>query len=67
MEGHLADELLADCLEELRVELEDVKFLGSYPAVGAGSSEVREQIAVRRLAARDWIAGLRAKLPGAGS
>lgn len=66
VEGHLADELLADCLEELRVELEDVKFLGSYPAVGAGSSEVREQIAVRRLAARDWIAALRAKLPSAG-
>jgi prephenate dehydratase len=67
VEGHLADELLADCLEELHVELEGVKFLGSYPAVGAGSSEVREQIAARRLAARDWLSGLRSKLAPAAA
>jgi prephenate dehydratase len=62
VEGHLADDLLADCLEELRVELKDVKFLGSYPAVGAGSSELRREIAGRRLEAREWLAGLRANL-----
>jgi prephenate dehydratase len=62
LEGHLADDLVADCLEELHVALDGVKFLGSYPAVGAGSSAIREQIAARRLEARAWLAGLRAKL-----
>jgi prephenate dehydratase len=67
LEGHLADGLVADCLEELHVALEGVKFLGSYPAVGQGSSAIREQIAARRLEAQAWLAALRAKLPpGAG-
>ncbi|HTW98392.1 MAG TPA: prephenate dehydratase [Acidimicrobiales bacterium] len=60
--GHLADELVADCLEELHVTLGRLKFLGSYPAYGAESSRVREEIAARRAEARAWLGSLRAKL-----
>ena len=35
LEGHLADELVADCLRDLRSKVADIKFLGSYPAAGA--------------------------------
>ena len=34
LEGHLADEVVADCLRVLHAELAGVKFLGSYPAAG---------------------------------
>ncbi len=59
VEGHVADRLLADCLEELHVDLEAVKFLGSYPAVGAGSAAIRAEIAARRLEAKAWLDGFR--------
>ena len=35
LEGHLADEVVADCLRDLRSKVADIKFLGSYPAAGA--------------------------------
>ena len=31
LEGHIADELVADCLRDLKSKQADVKFLGSYP------------------------------------
>ena len=34
LEGHIADEVVADCLRELKIKQGDVKFLGSYPAAG---------------------------------
>ena len=34
LEGHVADELVADCLRDVRSKEADVKFLGSYPAAG---------------------------------
>ena len=34
LEGHIADEVVADCLRSLRAKVEDVKFLGSFPAAG---------------------------------
>ncbi len=34
LEGHVDDEVVADCLRDLRVQLATVKFLGSYPAAG---------------------------------
>jgi len=66
VEGHVADEVLGDCLRELHMELEAVKFLGSYPVEGAGASRLREEIAVQRRAADEWLASLRGLVEGTG-
>ena len=39
LEGHIADEVVADCLRELTQKQAEVKFLGSYPAAGARALE----------------------------
>ncbi len=39
LEGHIADDVVADCLKNIRAKHADVKFLGSYPAAGRGSDE----------------------------
>ena len=41
LDGHVADEVVADCLRSLRAKQADVKFLGSYPAAGDHGHEVR--------------------------
>ena len=43
LEGHVADEVVADCLRVLHAELAGVKFLGSYPAAGEHGPAVRER------------------------
>jgi prephenate dehydratase len=59
LEGHIGDELVADCLRELKSKVEDVKFLGSYPAAGEhGPARRREAEAAWRSASR-WVTGLR--------
>ncbi len=59
IEGHLADEVLADCLRDLHATLPGVKFLGSYPAGGADGQQRREAASEAWLAADNWIQGLR--------
>ncbi len=62
LEGHLGDELVADCLRDLRPKVADIKFLGSYPAAGDhGPSRRREAQAAWR-AAHDWVEELRARI-----
>ncbi|MFN8053562.1 MAG: prephenate dehydratase [Acidimicrobiales bacterium] len=61
-DGHLADDVMADCLRALRTK-QDVKFLGSYPADGPDGERVREDSDAQRDAADAWLAGLRAQLP----
>ena len=34
IEGHVADEVMSDCLRDLHATLPELKFLGSYPAAG---------------------------------
>ena len=34
IEGHVADEVVSDCLRDLHATLPEIKFLGSYPAAG---------------------------------
>ena len=34
LEGHIDDEVVADCLRELHAQLAGLKFLGSYPKAG---------------------------------
>jgi prephenate dehydratase len=62
IEGHLADEVLADCLRDLHATLPGVKFLGSYPAGGADGQQRREAASEAWLAADNWIQGLRGHL-----
>lgn len=60
-EGHLADEVVGDCLRELHMELGEVKFLGSYPVAGA-HSRVSDAIDAARQQADGWLASLRRKV-----
>ena len=60
MEGHVADELVADCLRDLKSKQTDVKFLGSYPAAGPLGESARRD-AGRRLAGGRRVAGLVAR------
>jgi len=59
LEGHIADELVADCLRELHASLAEVKFLGSYPAAGEEGAAIRRDAEASWRAADEWIARLR--------
>jgi len=58
-EGHLDDELVADCLRNLAAKQAKVKFLGSYP-VAAPDGHTRRKAATKAWRdANTWLAGLR--------
>ena len=61
-EGHVADDVVADCLADLQTHLARVKFLGSYPVSGVEASERREEIATQRAAAQRWISDIRSRI-----
>jgi prephenate dehydratase len=61
-EGHVADQVVADCLSDLQAHLARVKFLGSYPVTGEGASDRREEVATARLAATQWIDAIRERV-----
>ena len=62
LDGHIADELVADCLRDLRSKLRDVKFLGSYPAAGEHGETRRRDADAAWRQADAWIAALRSKV-----
>jgi prephenate dehydratase len=62
LEGHVADELVADCLRELKSKQADVKFLGSYPAAGAHGESVRRDTEAGWRSANAWLQELRAQI-----
>ena len=65
LEGHLSDELVADCLRDVRSKVEDIKFLGSYPAAGEHGPTVRRNAEEAWRVADAWIKEQKAKLtPG---
>ena len=65
-EGHVDEELVADCLRDLKAKLADVKFLGSYPAAGHhGEARRRDAVAAWR-DADHWVKGLRRQVVKAG-
>ncbi len=66
VEGHLADEVVADCLRVLHAELADVKFLGSYPSAASGAPERRAQAGAAWRRADAWVNGLRRQIAGTG-
>ncbi len=63
--GHIADEVVADCLRDLRASLADVKFLGSYPAGGRHAPERRREADAAWREADRWLTGLRSQIVGA--
>ena len=61
-EGHVADELVTDCLRDLRAKVADVKFLGSYPAAGAHGEAVRRDAEATWREADAWVQALRSSI-----
>ena len=61
LEGHVDDELVADCLRDLKSK-HDVKFLGSYPAAGAHGPAVRRDADVAWRQADAWLTELRGQV-----
>ncbi len=62
LDGHIGDELIADCLKELHATLASVKFLGSYPAAGVAAHFQRKAVDVAWRAANEWVDALRAQI-----
>ncbi|MGZ4676392.1 MAG: prephenate dehydratase [Acidimicrobiia bacterium] len=61
-EGHVADELVADCLRTLAAKVAHVKFLGSYPLAGADAPARRSAATKAWRDADRWVAELRAQV-----
>lgn len=61
LEGHIDDELVADCLRDLKSK-HDVKFLGSYPAAGEHGPAVRRDAENAWRQADAWLQDLRAQI-----
>ena len=59
LDGHIADEVVADALKNIMAKQAEVKFLGSYPAVGSGSTEVRAEANAMWRSAESWLQDLR--------
>jgi prephenate dehydratase len=66
LEGHVADEIVADCLRDLHASLSRVKFLGSYPAAGRHGPGRRREAELSWRRADEWIQGLRNQIGPAG-
>lgn len=62
LEGHVADDVVADCLKVLRTKGHEVKFLGSYPAAGDHGPAVREAQGDAARSADAWLAEIRARI-----
>ena len=61
-EGHVADELVGDCLKNIVAKHGHVKFLGSYPAAGADAHGARADATEAWTSAESWLADLRTHL-----
>jgi prephenate dehydratase len=61
-EGHVADDVIADCLADLQAHLARVKFLGSYPVTGEDAADRREEVVAARQAASTWIESVRRRI-----
>ncbi len=66
-EGHIADELVADCLRTLAAKQAEVKFLGSYPVAGEEEAHARRRsVGKAWREASSWLDDLRAQVRSAG-
>lgn len=60
--GHIADELMADCLRNLGAKGFDIAFLGSYPADGDDGDEIRREAGEAWSRAEALVEGLRGEV-----
>ena len=61
-QGHIVDEVTADCLRNLAANQAEVKFLGSYPVAGDEGYERRRAATEAWKAASTWVDALRAQV-----
>jgi len=61
LEGHISDEVVADCLKKLHVKNGSVKFLGSYPAAGDDNT-ISDKATVDSDKADSWLDELRGRI-----
>jgi prephenate dehydratase len=59
LEGHVDDEVVADCLRDLHAMLRNLKFMGSYPAAGEHGPALRRDAEARWRAADEWVGRIR--------
>jgi prephenate dehydratase len=62
LEGHVADDVVADCLRALRVKHGTVKFLGSYPSAATDGPAVRRDVDEAVRSADAWLTDLRRRI-----
>ena len=63
-QGHISDELVADCLRNLHMKHGLVKFLGSYPTDSDNGDEIRDEASTATLEADKWLDDLRDQIDG---
>jgi prephenate dehydratase len=62
LEGHVDDEVVADCLRDLHASLAGLKFLGSYPAAGDAGPAIRRDAEEAWRSADEWISSVRSQV-----
>ena len=62
-EGHISDELVSDCLLNIKAKHADLKFLGSYPSASADAGERREEAGKAWQEAELWLKEIRKHCP----
>ncbi len=66
-EGHLDDDVIADCLRNLAAKQAKVKFLGSYPVSGDDGHARRKAATKAERAADTWLGSLREQIRREGT
>ena len=61
-QGHVADELMADCIRNLVAKGVDVGFLGSYPAAGLAGEQLRREAGAAWARAEAQVDALRSEV-----
>ena len=62
LDGHISDAVVADALKNIMAKQADVKFLGSYPTAGNGSTRVRAEANAAWRSAEEWLSRIRAEI-----
>jgi prephenate dehydratase len=62
LEGHVDDEVVADCLRDLHASVASLKFMGSYPAAGEHGAAIRRDAEASWRAADEWIGQIRGQI-----
>ena len=62
LDGHISDAVVGDALKNIMAKQAEVKFLGSYPAAGDGSTDVRAEANAAWRSAQEWLDGLRSQV-----